>query len=206
MKSLDFAAERGPLFSRLKTSPENGLLFLLVSIISGTVVRRPAVRRPPARPQDHSLPHGEPATHLGEIIHLHCPRIGRESGLGEIKKHRLGTPTPTHTAAQSTGRRLAALPPGWFHGPPWQPVRWRKPGSDCVSSQRQTGSRRRLALSFGPPRLLFGRRGLCWLKIIMPPILSSLVLLLVPAHLLCGISQLGGTEMGGSCGVAPPPS
>lgn len=54
MKGRDFAAERGPLFLRLKTSPENGLLFLLVSFISGT-----AVRRPPARPQDHSLPHGE---------------------------------------------------------------------------------------------------------------------------------------------------
>lgn len=40
-----------------------GLLFLLGFFLSGT-----AVRRPPARPQDHSFPHGGPFPHLGRMF------------------------------------------------------------------------------------------------------------------------------------------
>lgn len=157
-----------------KDSPFLRLNHLVFCLIVGTTVRRP-----PARPPDHSFPHGGLPSPR-EIVHLHFPPIGCESGLGEIRKHRFGT---THTVVYNTqSRRLTALPLR-HHGLRGQPVRWRNLGSDCVSSQRQTGSRRRL---FPPFPFLWAfldsvwPPGTRWLKILIPPVLS--LLLVLPAH------------------------
>lgn len=78
------------------------------------------MRRAPARPQNHSLPHGVPIPHLGGILHIHFPRIGRESGLGEIKKHRTWyTHIHTHMAAQKH-RQAAGCIAAWVV--PWAAV------------------------------------------------------------------------------------
>lgn len=115
MKGCDFAAERGPLFLRLNAAPESELLFPFASFVSGT-----AARRPPARPQGHSLPHGVPIPHLGEILHIHFPRIGRESGLGEIKKHRRTWYSHTHTYGSTKHRQAAGCIAAWVV--PWAAV------------------------------------------------------------------------------------
>lgn len=115
MKGCDFAAERGPLFLRLNAATESELLFPFASFVSGT-----AARRPPARPQGHSLPHGVPIPHLGEILHIHFPRIGRESGLGEIKKHRRTWYSHTHTYGSTKHRQAAGCIAAWVV--PWAAV------------------------------------------------------------------------------------
>lgn len=114
MKGCDFAAERGPLFLRLNAAPESGLPFLFASFVSGT-----AARRPPARATESLAPPRGARPSPGEIVHLHFPQIGRENGLGEIKKHRIWY-THTHTYGSTKHRQAAGCIAAWVV--PWAAV------------------------------------------------------------------------------------